>query len=228
MNAKNVALFGLGHHCRKVIWRCLKENHVRVNLLVELESARKTTLEFLRQNAFDSPPTNVLFLPLNRNDLLEQNSATDVFSATAGKLLNLKTMREKPSSLSHAFSQLQTTPLHSIISTDARSHFAYVKFNLQQAKHRQQHIHVLVDKPLSAPSNLTTDSKQVEKINTEYNEIMSLLQSCQPFASVDLIVQRFFFFFFFFFAKFLLIIIIIIIQIKTGIIMNNINFLKMF
>ena len=55
---------------------------------------------------------------------------------------------------------------HAIISTEPKSHFAYSKFLLEN------NINILMDKPITAPTEVINDCNQVYKIKKEYQKLV--------------------------------------------------------
>ena len=58
---KNVALIGIGPHAKRIYINYLKTHSVNLKLVVELESNKEKSIEYLKEQGFNK--TKLLFLP---------------------------------------------------------------------------------------------------------------------------------------------------------------------
>lgn len=149
MNDKKVVLVGLGPHAKRIYMKCFELNHMSPALIIDIKSKKKEIEKYIKAKGLNS---KLFFI---------DDSEGVVCSLT-------KSEKEEIIKQCHA---LKVT--HAIISTEPKAHYDYICLFLKN------YIHVLVDKPLTAPINVSTDIKQAQKIWEEYEDIRNLYNQVQ-------------------------------------------------
>lgn len=152
--SKKLILIGLGPHA-KCTYYPLIENYSRefgleLELLVELDGQKKSVEKYLSQR--DLKPKNVVYL-------------SDTVDAREGRYMdpNLEKYLNRLIRKENIFGI--------IISTEPKAHKIYAKWALSHD------INILLDKPLTSPTNLSTDINQAKKIYTDYLDLQKDLQN---------------------------------------------------
>lgn len=139
--SNQLILVGLGPHSKRIYMHFLKQANSSPDIVVELKSREHATRHYLTENNIR---TKLLLIPDTERDQ---------------ETLSTNTIR----TLKRAIEQHKITK--AIISTEPKSHLAYAYFFLSQE------IDVLIDKPLSAPVHVSSDSLSALKI---YNDFLKL------------------------------------------------------
>ena len=139
-----IVLVGLGPHAKRIYMNCFNRNNVQPKLIIDLESKCDEILEYVKTNKLS---TETFFIK-------DEYKNSDRFSEDDEKELN------------DLIEKLGIT--HAIISTEPKAHYLYICYFLRK------NIHVLTDKPLTAPVNVSTDINMAKKIIEEYNDIKEL------------------------------------------------------
>lgn len=144
MEEKKVILVGLGPHAKRIYMKCFEVNKMEPTLIVDLESKKVEIEKYVKDNNLS---TELLFL-----DDIERNV--------------LELAKDSQKKIIERIQALGIT--HAIISTEPKAHYAYIRFFLKN------NIHVLVDKPLTAPINVSIKEEMAKKIKEEYEDIKTL------------------------------------------------------
>ncbi|MDC0706934.1 Gfo/Idh/MocA family oxidoreductase [Stigmatella sp. ncwal1] len=146
---RHVALIGLGWHARRVYYPWLEEaalqDRVRISAVVDLHANSDTVRNYLAQRRV--APGQLLFT--------ESGLPTDALPEDL--LRHLNGLR--------AAGQLDGV----IISTEPRAHKRYVMWALQSG------IHVLLDKPISAPANAASTAEVAQALWKDFEDIAQAL-----------------------------------------------------
>lgn len=140
----NIVLVGLGPHAKRIYLTALSEKYKEPELIIDLKSKEAEVRSFLKQ----------------------RNVKSDVYFVD-DKFAYLK---EIPDNIQkELLSIMQKKGIsHAIIATEPKAHYSYIKFFLQNR------IRVLVDKPLTAPCNVSTDSEAAKEIYSDFKNIVRL------------------------------------------------------
>lgn len=155
----NTVLVGLGLHAKRIYMNCYEQNSLQPTVIVDLKSKKEEVLNYIKDRGLKS--TAYFIDDKNRDN----------------EKLNLKDENE----LGKLLKALNVT--HAIISTEPKAHFAYIKFFLKY------NIHILVDKPLTAPCDVITDGHQAEKIEEDFYDIKKMFDKAQKKKKTILQVQ---------------------------------------
>jgi hypothetical protein len=139
-------LVGLGPYAQHSYFGFFKKNNIQPSLIIDLEASRKKTNDFLEDVQMDIPCFFV------ETELRDSKQLPLHLKET------LKSVLKK-----HGVT-------HAIIATEPKAHLAYVEFFIEN------NIRALVEKPLTAPTNLVTDIDASGKILEDYQYIKSLCQ----------------------------------------------------
>jgi len=156
---KNYIFVGLGPHAKRIYYPFLEKHRkkygIRLKLLIELENQSERVAKFLHQRSLR--PEKILYLPASR-----QNKMGEVLDKLAQKKLDFLVQNEKIDGI--------------IISTEPKAHKIYAEWALKNG------VNVLMDKPITAPLNLSTDVDATNKIYKDYLELENLRrQTCAKF-----------------------------------------------
>lgn len=136
----NLILIGLGPHAKRIYIKFLKKYNIIPKLLVDLDINHNKIKNFLiEQNLEDVP---LYLVPNEEKDNQE---------------LSLSVQRD----LSNIIDKEKIT--HAIISTEPKAHLPYAMFLLKN------HINILMDKPITAPTHVISNPNQAKQIEIEYN-----------------------------------------------------------
>lgn len=130
----SVAIIGVGPHARRIYFSTVKKAGAIVRVVVELESARARTKEYL-----DEAGLNPALYFIDETDSNDDTISPGV-QADLDRLLRKEGVT------------------HAIVSTEARAHLRYIRFLLDRG------IHTLTDKPVTAPQYVSTDTQMAERI----------------------------------------------------------------
>lgn len=151
---KNIILVGLGPHAKRIYYPFLEKyqtsHDIRLRLLIDLKSQSINIGEFLRGRTLR--PENILYLP-------------DTATVRSGEMLDRSAL------------QALDALIHSkkidgiIISTEPKAHKIYAEWALRN------NIHVLMDKPITAPTNPSTDTRAADQIFSDYLALQNLTKN---------------------------------------------------
>ncbi len=143
---KNIktVLVGLGPHAKRIYMKCFEVNQMKPALIIDLESKKTEIEEYVKDKKLQ---TELFFLNEKERNALELT-------------------KEDEQKIIERIQALGIT--HAIISTEPKAHYAYICLFLKNG------IHVLVDKPLTAPIDVSTNMDMAKKIKEEYEDIKSL------------------------------------------------------
>lgn len=144
---RNIAIIGLGPHAKRIYLHHIKKHKENLSLVVELESEKNNTRNYLDENGFKN--TKIFCVPNKYKDYLELPETIN-------------------SNLYAVMNTLEIT--HIMISTEPKAHNMYLRFALKN------NINVLTDKPITVVKNMTT-TKSINKIRNQYYDILKLSQN---------------------------------------------------
>ncbi|HEX8698017.1 MAG TPA: Gfo/Idh/MocA family oxidoreductase [Myxococcaceae bacterium] len=156
---RHVALIGLGWHARRVYYPWLAsaalQGRLSISAVVDLRDNAAAVRSFLGQQQV--PPAQLLLTePCPQPDRLPEEIAAQLTALrAAGKLDGV------------------------VISTEPRAHKAYVMWALAQG------VHVLLDKPITAPASANTSAEVAQALWSDFEEIAR----AQAASSARLVVQ---------------------------------------
>lgn len=141
---KNVCLVGMGPHAKRIHLNYFKKKKINLALLVELESNKKASRNYLDKNGFKD--TKIFAVPdkYKDNEHLPNDLANNLIA-----ICNL----------------FEIT--HMIISTEPKAHYMYLEFALKN------NINVLTDKPITVNKNMTS-MKSINKVRKQYYDILKM------------------------------------------------------
>jgi hypothetical protein len=140
----NIALIGVGPHAKRIYLNYFKKYHINLALVVEIESKKTDTQNYLKSNNFNH--TKYFFIPDFVKNQEHLSSKLTVELKAICKTLEIT---------------------HFIIATEPKAHFMYLEFALKN------NIHVLTDKPISVVENMTKLSS-IKKVRKQYYELLDL------------------------------------------------------
>lgn len=155
-----VALVGLGPHAKRIYINYVKNNDVNLKLVIDVKSNEENVKKFLDKEGIKCI-TYFISDEYRNNEFL---SSIDT--------VNLKEIVNK----------LEIT--HAIISTEPKAHKSYLDFFIRNK------INVVVDKPLTAPIDVSTDSNQAKKIIDDYEYIVNLYKKYEDEVILKVQCQR--------------------------------------
>lgn len=136
----NLALIGLGPHAKRIYLRFLLKHNIEPALIVDLVSQENAIRKYLNKHNLDK--TVCVFVDDRHRD-------------------NLELSKETRSILTKYIKEMGIT--HAIISTEPKAHFAYAMFLLEN------NVNILMDKPITSPTNVINNPVQASKIRSEYD-----------------------------------------------------------
>lgn len=139
---KNIILVGLGPHAKRIYIKYLNKHKIAPKLIVDLKSQRAKVEEFLRENNLEGVPC--YYVNDAERDFLELSYETKSY-------------------LSQFITSNNIT--HAIISTEPKAHYAYSMFFLDQ------NVSILMDKPITAPTDVINNISKAERISSEYDDL---------------------------------------------------------
>ena len=149
-----VALIGLGPHAKRIYLNYFKKHKINLDLVVELESRKEYTKNYLEQNGFK----NTKIYSLN-------DKYKDFFELPSNIESNLLSVCET----------LEIT--HIVIATEPKAHNMYLKFALKN------NINVLTDKPITVTKNMTS-IRSINKVRKQYYDILNLANHSKAMCKV--------------------------------------------
>mgnify|MGYP002536976996 FL=1 len=141
---KNVCLVGMGPHAKRIHLNYFKKKKINLALLVELESNKKASRNYLDKNGFKD--TKIFAVP----DIYKDNEHLP--NDLANNLIAICNLFEIT---------------HMIISTEPKAHYMYLEFALKN------NINVLTDKPITVNKNMTS-MKSINKVRKQYYDILKM------------------------------------------------------
>ena len=160
-NDYNIILVGLGPHAKRIYMNLFKKYRIVPKVIVDLKSKRKEIEEYLEDNDFRN-----IELYLVEDTQRDSEELSDLVSRELSDILREKNIK------------------HAIISTEPKSHFAYAKFFLAND------VNILMDKPITAPVNVNSNTKQAIKIKEEYDTLCELYKKKKDKISFKIQCQR--------------------------------------
>lgn len=155
-----LALIGLGPHSKRIYYPFIEKHAsefgIQLTALVELEESKESTQDFLSKRAIQ--PQNIKYLTQIEREGPE-------LSAQAQDFLDQMLSEEGLDGI--------------IIATEPKSHFKYTKWALER------NVNILMDKPITAPKNCSSDINSARKVFDDYSTIKRLLSK----SSARLVVQ---------------------------------------
>ena len=150
---KNYIFVGLGPHAKRIHYPFLEKHRtrydIRLKLLIELENQSENVAKFLAQRSLK--PEKILYLADN-----EGNRTGAALDGRAGNELDRLVRHERIDGM--------------IISTEPKAHKIYAEWALKND------INVLMDKPITAPLNPSTDARAAGRIYRDYLDLKRLLK----------------------------------------------------
>ena len=147
----NIMLIGCGPHARRIhipiIEKEKKNLNTRFSVIIDINKEKGTVLEYLITNKVEY---DKLVLLNGKEQIVSDNKLSDSLIC---KLNNLV----KKYNINAVF-----------ISTEPSVHVPYAKWALENG------ISILMDKPISAPLNLSVSEKSVKRISKDYYELLDL------------------------------------------------------
>lgn len=153
-----VALIGLGPHAKRIYLHFLAKYQCQPVLIVDLDSRRTVVAAYLAERRIDAA---VYFI----NDVNRDRAELKAHDAR---------------SLGDLCQQFGVN--RAIIATELKAHLAYAKFFLSAG------ISVLMDKPISAPINSSTDPAAARQVYQDYLDLRRVYDA-RPNKAVRLVVQ---------------------------------------
>lgn len=157
----NIVLVGLGPHAKRIYMNLFKKYRIIPKIIVDLKSKRKDIEAYLEECDFRGVEL-----------YLVDDSQKDTVELSNDVKKELKELL------------VQKNVKYSIISTEPKSHFAYAKFFLEND------INILMDKPITAPVNVNSDTKQAVKIKEEYDALCQMYRKKKDKLSFKIQCQR--------------------------------------
>lgn len=159
---KNIALFGLGPHARKIYYPLIeqytKKYNLHLKLIVDLKSQEKVVMDYLYQRKIQ--PEKILFI----DEKYRNGDAID------GRLL-------------YSLNQLINDGIDGIIiATEARSHKMYIEWAISN------NIDILLDKPIFASDIIRDSDSSSRNIINNYIEIKNRLMNSS--SNIIVVTQR--------------------------------------
>jgi predicted dehydrogenase len=155
-----VVLVGLGPHAKRIYINYIKNKHINLDLVIDIESNKNTVIEFLKNN----------------------NIACDTYFVNDSNKNNDFLVYNDFNNLKEIVAKLGIT--HAIISTEPKAHKAYIDFFIRNK------INVVVDKPLTAPIDVSTNYDQAQKIIDDYEYILNLYSKYEKDVILKVQCQR--------------------------------------
>lgn len=144
MDKKNVVLVGLGPHAKRIYMKCFEVNDFCPRLIIDLETKREEVEAYVKEHKLD----------------------TELYFVNEGARNARVLPEEDEKNIQELIKKLEIT--HAIISTEPKAHYMYICYFLENK------IHVLVDKPLTAPVDVSTDVEMAKMIKKDYEDIRRL------------------------------------------------------
>lgn len=144
MNEPKIVLIGLGPHAKRIYLKCFEVNNIKPSLIIDLKDKEQDIQNCLKEHNIECDCYFLDTKSRNSTELEEQDYLV----------------------ISSKLKELEIT--HAVISTEPKAHYMFIKMLLAL------NIHILVDKPLTAPINVSTDVNQAKKIVKDYTEILKL------------------------------------------------------
>lgn len=156
-----LALIGLGPFAKRHYVNFFKQNNVFPEFIVDLQSKRVELTQFLESHQLNIP---LLLIPDE-----ERNA------------LSIEGVQRKR--IEDWIQQHEIT--HAIIATEAKAHFVYLKLLINLG------IHILVEKPLTAPQQGSFSFQAAEQVEKDYEDLLEKIrQSPNKHLRVDIQCHR--------------------------------------
>ncbi len=170
MRKKNILLIGAGPHARRIhipIINQEKNNtNAKIKCVIDLEDQKDVILSYIKQHQLD----------IDECVFLNDDKA---------KIHNNKLNKETQRLLDNLKEKYDINAV--FISTEPTAHVAYANWALKNG------ISVLMDKPISAPSDLSSSKKSIQRLSKDYHDLIELYQrqkQIYPSLVFELLTQR--------------------------------------
>jgi len=160
-NNYNIMLVGLGPHAKRIYMNLFKKYRITPKVIVDLKSKRREIETYLEEKDYRD---------------------TDLYLLEDDKRDDEDLSKETKSDLKEIIKQKDIK--YVIISTEPKAHFAYAKFFLEN------NINILMDKPITAPSNVSNNPKQAKKIKEQYDILCDMYKKEKDKISFKIQCQR--------------------------------------
>lgn len=148
---KNYILVGLGPHAKRIYYPFLEKyqakHDIHLKLLVEMESQSQPVEKYLDHRALQ--PEKVFYIPSS-----ESQKMGTALHELAKKEMDFLVEHEKIDGI--------------IISTEPKAHKMYAEWALKN------NINILMDKPITAPANLSSSDEAAHQIYQDYLDLENL------------------------------------------------------
>ncbi len=151
---KNIALVGVGPHAKRIYLNYFKKHKVNLALVVELDSLKDVTKEYLKENGFKNTKVFTIDDKYKDKEHLPKSISSNLLAVC---------------------NTLEIT--HIIVATEPKAHFMYLEFALKN------NINVLTDKPISVTKNMTS-LNSIEKVRKQYYKILELANNSKASCKV--------------------------------------------
>lgn len=159
--SNNIMLVGLGPHAKRIYINFIKKHKFNLKIVVDLDSNSSNVLKYLKDEGLSFVKT--YFIKRSEADLKE-------LSPIVKKELKEIIKNEKIT--------------HAIISTEPKAHFAYSKFFIKN------NINILMDKPITAPSDVLNNISSSKLVKKEYDVLKSIYLKHKDKMNFSILCQR--------------------------------------
>ena len=157
----NIMLIGIGPHAKRIYMNLFDKYKIVPRVIVDLKSKRKETLDYLEEKGLRN--IELVFIDDSEKDALE---LSDKLKKKLKELICIKNIK------------------YTIVSTEPKSHFAYAKFLLEN------NINILMDKPITAPTEVCSNVKKAISIKEEYETLCKMYRHKKDKISFKIQCQR--------------------------------------
>ncbi len=159
---ETILLVGFGYHARRIYYPILKSEKTRYNfIIIDVINQKESIEEFLENEDFK--PIKVVLLNQFSEELKELPNVV---------ILELNNLIK------------EYNPGGIIISSDPLYHKQYAIWALKN------NLSILMDKPISAHKNMSTDTLMAEELNRDYEELYSLYENKKDRLLFSIVSQR--------------------------------------
>lgn len=153
-------LIGCGYHARRIyVPHLMQLQDVKLDVVVDLSSQKEVVESFFKEKSING----TCFYYTNNTEISDDLTSEDV-----SNLNNL--VRE------HKIEAV-------IISTEPLAHFKYAKWALDQ------HLHILMDKPITTEYDVSVDNRKARKIYSDYVRLKNLYTDSLKIKNTAFILQ---------------------------------------
>jgi predicted dehydrogenase len=159
---ETILLVGFGHHARRIYYPVLNEAREKYDfIIVDVDNQKESIEGFFAER--EHKPKKIILLKQFSEELPELPQETKAILDAVVDNYKIKGM---------------------IISTDPLYHLHYAKWALKRE------ISILMDKPISARKNMSSDVNQAEKLNKDYQELYDLYSTKRNKILFSVVSQR--------------------------------------